>query len=149
MNSPGGIATISNFRPPPRSSVKAYALFVSLLFSFPLSSRITETKSKLCSGKGGFSGIAASDELGFVELLVASKACNLFFASATNFPLGYCCKYALKASGSVLVLIESQKAISSAEALPDGEAFVRLVRAGGVVFLDGGVAFFARSEEHT
>jgi hypothetical protein len=82
-------------------------------------------------------------ELGFVELLVASKAFNLFFASATNFPLGYCCKYALKSSGSVLVLIESQKAISSAEALPDGEAFVRLVRAGGVVFLDGGVAFFA------
>ena len=82
-------------------------------------------------------------ELGFVELLAASKAFNLFFASAANFPLGYFCKYALKSSGSVLSLTDAQKAISSAEVLPDREAFVRLVRAGGVVFFGGGALFFA------
>jgi hypothetical protein len=62
-------------------------------------------------GKPGFVGFGFV-ELGFVELLAPSKAFNLFFASAANFPLGYFCKYALKSSGFVLSLTVCQNASS-------------------------------------
>ncbi len=86
-------------------------------------------------------------ELGFVELLGASKAFNLFFASAANFPLGYSCKYALKSSGFVLSLTVCQNA-SSVRALfvwvppsRDDLGRLRFVAVAGAGFFDV-VVFF-------
>ena len=76
MNSPGGIATISSFTPPPKSSAYALALFRSRLFTLPLLSTVGVTKSKLCKLTGCGGGVLAPLE---PELLPAELEFALRF----------------------------------------------------------------------